>query len=898
MSAYPGHRETDVLLRDGTTVHIRPAVPEDEELLQDYFMSLSDEARQLRFAGLVLDVKRQSHDEVNVDYLDRLTLLAFMGDNQPRIVGGAQYIREGQGSAEIAMSVSEPFRGRGLASILIAHLAAAASDNGIPFFVARVLPENHAMIDVFRRSGFPIQIHAKPGTIEVEFPTAMGPETVEHYEQRKRAAASEAVAALLEPRSVAVVGASRDPASIGGRILHNLLATPFAGVVHPVNPASRAVQGVEAVARVGDVADGVDVAIVAIPAERVIDVARECGEKGVRVLVVISAGFAEGGGAGQQLEKELLAVCRRSGMRLVGPNCMGVVNTDPRIRLNATFAQAYPPEGNVAFLSQSGALGIAVMNMASMLGLGLSSFVSIGNRADISPNDLLCYWETDDRTDVALLYLESFGNSRQFADIVRRVGLRKPVVVVKGGRSSAGRRAASSHTGALLAASDKTVDALFRQVGVIRTDTLEEMFDAATLLANQPLPTGRNVAVVTNAGGLGIQCADACEAHGLRLPELADSTTDRLRELLPAGAGLANPIDMIASAHGEDYGRVIATVVDDPGVDALIVLYIPPLESDAPDVGRHMVEALGALERRIPVLTCFMSARGLPDALRAPGVRVPSFSFPEHAAIALAHAADYAAWRARPQGTIFRPPDLRPDEAASVLARALEREEGWLRPAEVQQLLACYGLPLVRQRVVETPDDVARSAAELAPTVALKAVGPLHKSDVGAVALDVPAVDAARRAGEMRDALIAAGEALEGFLVQEMVTGGVEMLAGISVDQDLGPVVACGAGGVMVELTRDVAVRLAPLTDRDAVEMVRELACFPLLDGFRGATPKDVRAFEDVILRLSALAADQPTIAELDCNPVTVLDRGAIVVDARVRVQPVTPSPPAIGRVG
>ena len=898
MSSYPAYLESDVVLRDGSTVHIRPARPDDLDALEDYFVDLSEESRRLRFAGVSVDIVAQAGNAVRIDYVDHLTLLAFSGGDHQRVVGGAQYIREADRRAEIALSVSDAFQGKGLASILIAHLAQAAGEQGIQFFRAEVLPENHRMIDVFRQTGFPVSIHTRPGTVEVEFPTHVSDETAEHYEERERIAGTNAVRTVLEARSVAVIGASQNPESIGGRLLKNLLGEPFAGVVHPVNPAHAFVQGVHAYASVMDIAEPVDVAFVAVPAPAVLDVARECAEKQVRALVVISAGFSETGEEGRQRQDELLEVCRDAGMRLIGPNCMGVINTDPAVRMNGTFAQAYPPEGGIAFLSQSGALGLAVINMATALSLGLSSFVSIGNKADVSPNDLLCYWEQDDRTDVVLLYLESFGNPRRFATIARRAARRKPIVAVKSGRSAAGQRAATSHTGALVAASDSAVDALLHQVGVIRTDTLEEMFDVAALLANQPIPKGTSVAIVTNAGGLGIQCADTCEARGLRVPELSVETVAELRSFLPRAAGVANPVDMIASATGDDYGRTITTVAADPEIDALIVLYIPPLEDEAPAVAGAMVEAIGSLERRIPTLTCFMSARGLPAALSAPGVRIPSFAFPEQAAIALAHAAAHGAWRERPAGVVPRIPGLETDAAAAVIARALSRGDGWLEADEVVELLKCYGVRTARQVRVSTPDEAAAAAASMNVPVALKAVGPLHKTEVGAVQLDLRSTEVAAAALAMTERVRQQSEPLDGFVVQEMVEGGTEMFLGMTADPEFGPIVACGAGGVTVELSRDVALRMAPLTDLDAREMLRSLATFPLLDGFRGAPPKDVGALEDTILRISAMATEQPAIVEMDCNPVLVLERGAVVVDARVHVHAPAPQPPFTGRAG
>ncbi|MDH5334324.1 MAG: GNAT family N-acetyltransferase, partial [Thermoleophilia bacterium] len=795
MTVYPTHLETDVVLRDGRTVHVRPARRDDRDRLEDYFIGLSDESRRLRFWGQVVNVREQATNAVEIDYVDHLTVLGFAGADLAEVVGGAQYIRDGKARAEIAMSVSDELQGQGLASILIEHLAEAAAAQGIEFFHADVLPENHRMIDVFRGTGFPLSIRTRPGYVEVEFPTTISDETAGQYEERERIAAANAVRRVLEARSIAVIGASRDPTTIGGRLLRNLLTKPFAGVVYPVNPVADAVQGVAAYASVLEIPHEVELAFVVVPAARVIAVARECAEKGVKALVVISAGFGETGEEGRLLQQELVDVCRETGMRLVGPNCMGVINTDPEVMLNGTFAQVSPPEGHIAFMSQSGALGIAVINMANRLGLGLSSFVSIGNKADVSPNDLLCYWDEDERTEVVLLYIESFGNPRRFAEIVRRVGRRKPVVVVKSGRGAAGRRAASSHTGALLASSDTTVDALLRQVGVTRTDTLEEMFDVAALLANQPLPGGRNVAIVTNAGGLGIQCADTCEARGLHVPELTEETIAELRTFLPPAAGVANPVDMIASATAEDYGRAIRVVAADPGIDALIVIYIPPLEDDAPAVAHSMVEAIGSLAGGIPAITCFMSARGLPEALSAPGVRIPSYAFPEQAAIALAHAVDHGEWRRRAVGTVPRFPGVRADEASAVIAGALERGDAWLGPDEITRLFACYGIPLATTLQAETSEAAAEAAGSLHGPVALKAVGPVHKTDVGAVRLGLAATEVAAEAAAMTRRIAEHGEQLEGFVVQEMVTGGVEMFVGMTADPEFGPIVACGAGG-------------------------------------------------------------------------------------------------------
>jgi acetate---CoA ligase (ADP-forming) len=898
--SYPAHLETDVVLRGGSTLHIRPARPDDLELVEDYVIALSEETRRLRFWSPSIDVIDHARRTVDVDVVNHLTLIATIGADKTRMVGGAQYFRaEGSTRAEMSVSIADDVQGQGLGSILVGHLAQAAREHGITNFYAEVLPENHRMIDVFRRSGFLVTIHAKPGVVEVDFPTTITAATLQQFEERERLAAANAVRQFLEAKSCAVIGASRDPGSIGGRLLRNLLIGPFSGVVYPVNATRAAVQGVTAYPSILDVPADVELAIVAVPSAHVLEVVDQCGRKGVRSLVVISSGFGEVGKEGLALQEQLVHLCREHGMRLIGPNCMGIVNTDPEVRLNGTFATTPPPEGRVAFMSQSGALGLAVMAYAANLGIGLSSFVSVGNKADVSANDLLCYWDQDSRTEVVLLYLESFGNPRRFARLARRIGRTKPIIAVKSGRSTAGLRATSSHTGALLAANDATVDAIFHQHGVIRTDTLEEMFDVAALLVNQPVPEGNRVAIVTNAGGLGIQCADTCEAQGLLVPELAPETVAELRSFLPAEASSGNPVDMIASAKPAHYTRAIRTVANDPNIDALIVIYIPPLEQDAPAIAKAMIEAIGSLERKIPVLTSFMSSRGIPDELRAPDLRIPSFAFPEQAAIALGLATRHGEWRRKPEGRVPELAGIREDEAHAVIAAALERgPEVWLSPEEVAALFDCYELPRARQVSVTTPEAAHDAAAKIGAQVALKAIGPVHKTDVGGVALDLEPGDVLAEARAMAARLAERGEPLDGFVVQEMMREGTEMLVGAASDPVFGPVIAVGAGGVTVELTRDVAVRVAPLTDLDANEMVHELSTFPLLDGFRGAPKKDVAALVDVILRVSTLADDHPEIVEMDCNPVIVLTSGAAIVDARIKVHLPKPALPFAARAG
>ena len=895
---YPDHLSADAVLRDGSTIRVRAARVGDRQRIEDFLIDLSPESRRLRFWTAATDVTEQARRATDIDYRDRLTLVALIGGDEGRVIGVASYVTAIPRHAEISFAVSDAFHGVGVASILLGRLAQAAQGNDVGSFTADVLPQNHAMIEVFRESGFEPSIRALPGSIEVEFSTSMTEDAIRHFEERDRSASVNAVQSFLAPESVAVIGASRDPTTIPGQLFRNLLLGGFEGPVYPVNPHASVVQGVPAYPSIADVPQRVDVAFIVLPSPHVNDAARQCAGEGVRGLVVISSGFAEVGGEGVQRQAELVSICRGSGIRLIGPNCLGLLNTDPAVRLNGTFASIAAPAGRVGFLSQSGAVGLAVMERAAELGLGLSSFVSVGNKADISSNDLISWWNDDDRTDVILLYLESFGNPRRFARLARDIARRKPIVAVKSGRSSAGARAASSHTGALLATSDVTVDALFQQSGVIRTNTLEEMFDVATLLAHQPCPDGHRVAILTNAGGLGILCADTCEANGLVVPQLSESTALELRGFLPGEASVSNPVDMIASATGEDYGRAIRVIAADDGIDAIIVIFIPPLVESAEDVGRNIASAVGSLEGKMPVVTAFMSARGLPEELTDGTTHTPSFVFPEQAAIALARAADYGAWRRRPPGEIPRFIDVRTDEAMAIVAAALEDGGGWLPAPEVTRLLSCYGIPVVASSRTSSPEDVGALAASLGGSIALKAFGKdiVHKTELGVVHLDVSPQRAEREARSMSDRLSESGRHVEGFEIQPMIDRGVEMLVGVVNDEVFGPVVACGAGGTAVELLKDVAVRITPLTTLDASEMIRSLATFPMLDGYRGVPKADVGALEDVLLRVGSLVEAHTDVAEMDCNPVIVGERGALVVDARIRLQAAPPPTPIAAR--
>jgi acetyl coenzyme A synthetase (ADP forming)-like protein len=893
-ATYPTHREATVVLRDGSTLTVRPVRADDAAELGRFFSTLSLESRVFRFFAAIVNADSSISRMVNVNYTSSYGLVAVAGA-KAEIVGHAMYVETGPRKAEMALAVADAYQGRGLGTILLGQLAEAAATAGFDMFEAMVRPENHRMLQMLRESGFPVHSRSAPGEVQADLPTKIGPEGVRQFEDRERLAAVAAVTHLLAPASVAVIGASRQAGSIGTALVHNLVAYGFHGPLYPVNPAATEIEGLPAFPSVLAIPGDVEMAVVTVPAAVVASVARECAQKGVRGLVVISAGFAEAGPDGVTLQRELVEICRHAGMRLVGPNCMGVINSAPAVSLDATFAPDRPIPGRIGFLSQSGGLGLAVMARAQALGSGLSSFVSVGNKADLSGNDFLQYWEGDPQTDLIMLYLESFGNPRKFARVARRVSRSKPILAVKGGRTQAGSRATSSHTGALLSASDITVDALFQQAGVIRTDTLAELFDAALLLGSQPLPTGNRVAILTNAGGPAILCADACEGNGLVVPPLPETVRKTLAASMPAAGSTGNPVDMLAAADGEDYERSISVLAACEEIDAIIVIFTPPLITKGTEVVRAIHRAARTLPRAIPLLSVFMSKQAAPRVISEGGVRIPHYPFPEEAARALSLVARYGAWRSAPEETVAEIAGIDGDRAAGIIAAALASGAGWMAAPAISELMACYGVPFVETRLASSPAEAAREARRMGMEVALKAIatGVLHKSDAGAVRLHLKgATQVERAARQMSDALEGAGHQVSAFQLQPMVPDGVEMLVGVVQDQHFGPVLACGAGGTATELLKDVAVRITPITRGDADRMVRSLKTFPQLDGYRGAPRADVAALEDVLLRVSALVEAHAEVAEMDLNPLIVHTAGAVVVDARIRLEPGASRPP------
>jgi acetate---CoA ligase (ADP-forming) len=886
LPTYPSHDACDVVLRNGSTLHLRPIRSEDTAALQTFHRHLSPESLYFRFMSFAGATPAVAARLCTVDYANAF---GFVGECGGTICAAAHYFRHQRHPerAEVAFAVADALRGQGVGTKLLERLAVVAREHGIRVFTAQVLVENRPMLDVFFQSGYETSVEQDGSVDHVTLRLDATPAMAARSADRNEQAAAASMKLLFEPHSIAVIGASRNASHIGGALFRNLWKTGFSGALYPIHPEAAEIDGVKAWRTIADVPAAVDLAVIAVPAAQVAKVVDECLAKGVRGLVVISAGFGEVSDDGRASERAMLEKVRAAGARLVGPNCMGLMNTDPRVGLNASFAPNFPPRGRVALATQSGALGLAMLEYIQRLHFGLSTFVSIGNKVDVSGNDLIQYWAADERTDVILLYLESFGNPKNFSTLARRVSRQKPIVALKAGRSRVGARAASSHTGAL-ASNDAVVDALFRHAGVIRANTLEEFFDVATLLAHQPLPAGRRVAIVTNAGGPGILAADAAEGAGIELAALSANTVEALRRFLPKAASVSNPVDMLASASADHYAKAIAVLQADENVDSVLAIFVPPLVTDPSDAA----EAIGSVVTHgmtKPVLVTFVSAAPPPVSLS----HVPCYAFPEAAIAALAHVTRYAEWRRQPpEGTVHFP-DFDAPAARAVADGVLARGGGWLAPAETQSLLAAAGIPMLRARAVSTVDEAVDAARQIGLPIALKAVGPaiLHKSDVGGVRLSLAsAADVKNTALDMKARL---GDTLTGFLVQEMAPAGVEMIVGAIHDPQFGPVLSCGVGGVFVEIAADMAFRLHPLAQRDAREMVDELRGARLMRGFRGAPPADEPALHDVLLRLSALIEVCPEIQELDINPLRVLTIGAVAVDARVRIDRTVPGLPA-----
>ena len=883
-AGYPEAWEVDAVLMDGGAVHVRPILPSDAPAHRAFFAALSPQTVYFRFFG---HRNALSDEEVEhfttVDFHDRM---AFIVELREEIIAVARYERLGTtNDAEVAFVVADRHQGRGIASLLLEYLAAYARDLGITRFSADVLSENAQMLGVFHAAGYRRKADTlSAGVVRLIFDIEPTGESMAVIERREWTAGVRSIERILRPRSVAVVGAGRDRGGIGHAVVRNLVSAGFAGPVYPVNPNAAAIDGVPAFPSVEAIPDTVDLAIIAVPAAQCLDVVDACARKRVGGLVIISSGFAETGVQGAALQREVLMHAHRGGMRIVGPNCFGVINTAPEVNLDATFASLQPKPGGLAFASQSGALGIAVLERSISAGLGLSSFVSMGNKADVSSNDLLRYWSQDGRTRAILMYLESFGNARAFARIAPQVARTTPIVVVKSGRTAAGRRAAASHTAAM-ASPDLAADALFRQAGVIRVDTLEELLDCGALLADQPTMQGNRLLIVGNAGGAAVLAADACAAVALEVPELTVDTQLRLRELAGPNAGVSNPIDLGAGASPELFAAAIdAAVTATSLIDAVAVILAPVSGLDPERVARAVANA-DVGER--PVVFVHLGSETIPAALRRRERPIPCFSFPERAVRTLGRVAEHARWRQRPTGAPVVFDDIDISRANAVVQTFLHQapDGGWLRPAEMHALLGCFGIPMAREVDAHSAGEAMQALQQVGVPCVLKAVveGIVHKTELGAVHLDLRSPEDVRQA--YINMQVQLGTSMQSAVLQPMLHG-VETIAGVVTDPVFGSLIVFGSGGTAVELLEDRALRILPLTDLDAAELVRAIRGAPLLFGYRGAPACDVRGVEQVLLRLAALAVQVPQVAEVELNPLLVTPSGAIAVDSRVRLVP------------
>jgi len=885
-----------LILRDGSTAFIRLSEPEDHDALREFFHQLSPQSKRRRFFSAADPaealIKRQC-DSSNPR--SQLTLIVNrVVDGAPRIIATGSYVARDEASAEIAFAVDDEFQGKGLGGLLLERLALLAARHGFVRFWALTLLGNQMMLETFRQSGFPIHSKIEDESVEIDFSVAPSEDSVSRSEMRDRVFTTASLRPFFRPRSIAVVAASRDTSSIGMRILEALSHGGFRGPVYAASPALPSVAPWPAYPSAREVPHGTDLAIMVTPREAVLEAVDDCAAAGIRALVVLTAGFAEAGAEGRALQKKLLEKARGHGMRVVGPNSMGLLNTDPEVRLNASVSPILPSRGSVAMSSQSGALGLAMLALARQRHVGVSTFISVGNKADISGNDLLQYWEGDEATRVILLYLESFGNPRRFARVARGVSRGKPIVVVKPGRRPASLEAGPDS--AALPADDAAVDALFRQTGVIRAETLDEMFDLASALDRQPLPAGRRVAILSDQSGPGILCAGACEAARLTVSPLSDSTTKWLEAFLPAGTAIGNPLELPASATSDQYARALERLLLDREVDSVIAIQAPLIA----DESASMLEAIrqGTAGGRAaggagkPVLACLVAKEDASGPIVLAGESIPTYAYPESAARVLGKIATYAVWRAGPHGIVPDFDDIDPASARRTCRAAIEeRGAGWLRAEEARAVLRAMHLPVAPGGVARTADETAKLARDVGFPVAVKSASPriFHKTEKGAVHLNVGDEATVRKAFEVtRRSLEADGSLVknDGVLVLPMVRGDVEVTVGMYEDPSFGPLIAFGLGGIHVEVIADPSVRVTPLTDRAAATMVRETRGYALLAGYRGYPPADIDAIHDVLLRVSRLVEEVPDLAELELSPVFVgpPGKGCRILDSRIRV--------------
>jgi acyl-CoA synthetase (NDP forming)/GNAT superfamily N-acetyltransferase len=881
-AAYPRHWEADVLLRDGQVAHLRPIHADDGELLVEFYDQVSAESKYLRFFAPMPELsERDVLRFTNVDHHDRVAFVLTVAnkmiavgrfDRIPAEESSPDVRGRGVVEAEVAFLVQDAHQGRGIANLLLEHLAQAGRERGIDRFVADVLPNNRRMIQTFKDAGYRVEGGYEDGVIRVVFPIDATDTSVNVMQAREHRAESASIQRFFGATSVAVIGASRRHDTIGQTLVRNLVLGDYQGRVYVVNRAATSVAGLPAYPSVSDIPDTVDVAIVAVPAESVHDVVLDCAAKGVHGLVVISSGFAETGEEGRRRQRRLVGLARSYGLRLIGPNCLGIINTAGDVSLNASLSTLMPSRGRAGFFCQSGALGVAILEKVDRRGLGLSTFVSAGNRADVSGNDLLQYWEEDEDTEVVLLYLESIGNPRKFSRLARRVSRRKPVIAVKSGRSTQG--VPMGHAVRSMLAPQAAVDAMFRQAGVIQVDTLDEMFDVAQLVAHQPLPRGSRVAVVGNSDALGLLAADAAVAVGLEV---------------------GRSVALGSEATAEDFEEALDAAIDDPAVDSVVAVYIPPLNTSGVEVA-NVLAAVGEQSDK-PLVSTFLASEGVPELLRVPDVAgstagrgsVPSYPAVEAAVRALARVVDYAAWRATPEGEPVPPESVDSAGARRLASQVLqESPEGRdLTFEELRTLLGAYGIDLWERFEVSSEDEAVAAVERLGHDVVLKATAEhlRDRPDMAHVWRNIATAEEMRGAWQTMNAAIE-GALPAGFIVQKVAPAGVPVTVAGMEDPLFGPVVSFGVSGPATELMGDRSYRIPPMHSGDVSDMVREIRSAPLLFGYRGSDQVDVEAVEHLLLRLAQLKNDLPQVRSLDLNLVLVGPRGATVLNAVGRVEP------------
>ncbi len=872
---YPTHWEADVLLRDGGTAHLRPISADDSALLVAFYEQVSAQSKYYRFfAAMPTLTEREIKRFIEVDHHDRVALVLTVAE-QMIAVGQFERLdpRPGRGDqAEVAFLVQDRHQHRGIGQLLLEHLAQIGRELDVEKFVAEVLPDNVGMLQVFRDAGYQVAGGFEDGVMHMEFAIDPTDTSLEVMQGREHRAETASVQRFFDARSVAIVGASRRLDTVGRLLVRNLVLGDFQGRVYAVNPAAKAVSGMPAYAAVSDIPDDVDIAIVAVPADRVPEVVLDCAHKGVHGIVVVSAGFAETGEEGRALQRRLVRLCRSYGLRLIGPNALGIINTASEVSLNASLSTVMPPRGRAGFFCQSGALGVAILENVARRGLGLSTFVSAGNRADVSGNDLLQYWEEDDSTEVVLLYLESIGNPRKFSRIARRVSRRKPVIAVKSGRTTQG--VPMGHAVRTSEAGHTAVDAMFRQAGVIQVDTLDEMFDVAQLVAHQPLPRGNRVAVLGNSDALGLMAADAAAASGLEV----------------RSSGALGP-----EASADDFEKALDAAIDDPEVDAVLAVFIPPVNTTGAEVA-NVLAVVGEQSDK-PILSSFLAAQGIPELLRVPDVAgstagrgsVPSYGSPTSAVQALARVVEYAAWLGRDEPQIVAPAAADQVRARATVTRVLmsQPDGRMLTDEELAAVLDAYGIALWPRVRVEDEDAAVAAGERLGWDVVLKATAAhlRNRPDLAHVWRNIYGEDEMRQAWRaMNDVEGVQVEA--GFVVQRNAAPGVPVAIKGVEDPLFGPVVSFGISGPSSELLNDRAYRIPPMHALDAAEMVREIKAAPLLLGYRGSVPVPTGPVEELLLKIAQLKNDLPQVRSLDLDLVIVGARGALVLTASARVEP------------